>query len=118
MHFILSYMFGVLWGFATKTSGAKALLGLSSLCLPALWLFHGQRRLWGRGYLNVRFCGPAGIEDAAFWALWVLRTLVVENCARACCVVLAVRRERLSLTAKWISDKIRLEPTPDWIRSL
>ena len=36
---ILSFMSGVLWGFATKTSGAQAALGYTLSVLPALWAF-------------------------------------------------------------------------------
>lgn len=36
---ILSFMSGVLWGFATKTSGSKAALCYLLSVLPALWAF-------------------------------------------------------------------------------
>jgi hypothetical protein len=36
---ILSFMSGVLWGFATKTNGAQAALGYVLSVLPALWAF-------------------------------------------------------------------------------
>ena len=36
---ILSFMSGVLWGFATKTSGAQAATGYALSVLPALWAF-------------------------------------------------------------------------------
>ncbi|MEL6806392.1 MAG: DUF3429 domain-containing protein [Pseudomonadota bacterium] len=36
---ILSFMSGVLWGFATKASGAQAATGYSLSVLPALWAF-------------------------------------------------------------------------------
>lgn len=36
---ILSFMSGVLWGFATKTSGAKAAAGYALSVIPALWAF-------------------------------------------------------------------------------
>ncbi len=36
---ILSFMSGVLWGFATKTSGSKAGLCHTLSVLPALWAF-------------------------------------------------------------------------------
>jgi hypothetical protein len=34
---ILSFMSGVLWGFATKTTGARAAAGYALSVLPALW---------------------------------------------------------------------------------
>ena len=36
---ILSFMSGVLWGFSTKTTGARAALGYGLSVLPALWAF-------------------------------------------------------------------------------
>ena len=36
---ILSFMSGVLWGFATKTTGAQAATGYALSVLPALWAF-------------------------------------------------------------------------------
>ena len=36
---ILSFMSGVLWGFATKASGAQAATGYASSVMPALWAF-------------------------------------------------------------------------------
>ena len=36
---ILSFMSGVLWGFATKTSGARATMGYALSVIPALWAF-------------------------------------------------------------------------------
>ncbi|MCX7566760.1 DUF3429 domain-containing protein [Sulfitobacter sp. F26169L] len=36
---ILSFMSGVLWGFATKANGAKATTGYVLSVLPALWAF-------------------------------------------------------------------------------
>ncbi|MFN3605793.1 MAG: DUF3429 domain-containing protein [Cypionkella sp.] len=36
---ILSFMSGVLWGFATKAAGARAALGYALSVLPARWAF-------------------------------------------------------------------------------
>ena len=36
---ILSFMSGVLWGFATKTTGATAAAGYALSVIPALWAF-------------------------------------------------------------------------------
>jgi len=36
---ILSFMSGVLWGFATKTDGAQAAIGYALSTIPALWAF-------------------------------------------------------------------------------
>ena len=36
---ILAFMSGVLWGFATKTSGVQAAVGYGLSVIPALWAF-------------------------------------------------------------------------------
>lgn len=36
---ILSFMSGVLWGFATRTEGLRAAMGYALSVLPALWAF-------------------------------------------------------------------------------
>ena len=36
---ILSFMSGVLWGFATKTTGSRAAIGYTLSVIPALWAF-------------------------------------------------------------------------------
>ncbi|QBF30001.1 DUF3429 domain-containing protein [Thalassococcus sp. S3] len=36
---ILSFMSGVLWGFATRTTGARAATGYALSVIPALWAF-------------------------------------------------------------------------------
>ena len=36
---ILSFMSGVLWGFATKANGARAATGYALSVIPALWAF-------------------------------------------------------------------------------
>lgn len=36
---ILSFMSGVLWGFAAKTTGARATVGYALSVIPALWAF-------------------------------------------------------------------------------
>lgn len=36
---ILSFMSGVLWGFATKSTGARAATGYTLSVIPALWAF-------------------------------------------------------------------------------
>lgn len=36
---ILSFMSGVLWGFATKAKGSRAALGYAISVIPALWAF-------------------------------------------------------------------------------
>jgi hypothetical protein len=88
---ILSFMSGVLWGFATKANGRQAAVGYSLSVLPALWAFF----MTGGGPVgagtNLMF-GFAGLLllDAAFsrWGLtpewWmplrVLLTSIVLIC--------------------------------------
>ena len=65
---ILSFMSGVLWGFATKTSGAKATAGYILAVIPALWAFFMTSGGPVGAGLNLMF-GFAGllVLDAAFW---------------------------------------------------
>jgi hypothetical protein len=65
---ILSFMSGVLWGFATWTEGRRAAAGYALSTLPALWAFF----MTGGGpdgaaiSLIAGFAGLLGL-DAAFW---------------------------------------------------
>lgn len=65
---ILSFMSGVLWGFATKTNGAQAATGYTLSVLPALWAFF----MTGGGPTSAGInliCGFIGLLmlDYAFW---------------------------------------------------
>ncbi|KPP90582.1 MAG: Protein of unknown function (DUF3429) [Rhodobacteraceae bacterium HLUCCA08] len=80
---ILSFMSGVLWGFATKTSGARAATGYVLSVLPALWAFF---MVGGGPTSSARnlIAGFAGLLllDAAFtrWGLapaWWMRLRVL-----------------------------------------
>ena len=88
---ILSFMSGVLWGFATQLSGARATSGYALSTLPALWAFF----MTGGGptsagiSLMAGFVGLLGL-DWLFWhhgvtppwwmALRVMLTAVVLIC--------------------------------------
>jgi len=88
---ILSFMSGVLWGFATKLEGAQATSGYALSVLPALWAFF----MTGGGpasagiNLIVGFVGLLGL-DWLFWrygvapdwwmALRLLLTAIVVAC--------------------------------------
>ncbi len=88
---ILSFMSGVLWGFATKATGARATAGYVLSVLPALWAFFmtGGGPVSAGTHLIFGFLGLL-ILDAAFasWALapvwWmslrVLLTTIVVAC--------------------------------------
>ena len=61
---ILAFMSGVLWGFATKSSGREAVIGYGLSVLPALWSFFAT----GGGHssaalgLIIGYIGLLGIE--------------------------------------------------------
>ena len=57
---ILSFMSGVLWGFAAKARGAKAALGYALSVVPALWGFFMVNGDPGNAAVNL-FAGFAGL---------------------------------------------------------
>ncbi|WP_171102765.1 DUF3429 domain-containing protein [Ruegeria sp. HKCCD7255] len=65
---ILSFMSGVLWGFATKTAGTKAIICYGLSVLPALWAFFmtGGGPVAAGLNLMTGFVGLL-ILDALFW---------------------------------------------------
>lgn len=88
---ILSFMSGVLWGFATKAERSQAATGYALSVLPALWAFF----MTGGGpssagiYLIAGFIGLLGLDLMfARWGLappwWmplrVLLTIIVVTC--------------------------------------
>ncbi len=88
---ILAFMSGVLWGFATRATGAVAASGYALSVLPALWafLFVGGGPVSAAIYLAAGFVGLLGL-DWLFWrqglapAWWmhlrILLTVVVVAC--------------------------------------
>lgn len=69
---ILSFMSGVLWGFATRAGGSRAAAGYALSVIPALWAFFMTGGGPTSAGLNLLFgfLGLLGL-DAAF-ALWGL----------------------------------------------
>ena len=65
---ILSFMSGVLWGFATKAEGAVATTGYALSVIPALWAFFftGGGPVSAGLYLMTGFVGLLGL-DYLFW---------------------------------------------------
>ncbi len=61
-------MFGVLWGFATKTSGTVATTGYALSVIPALWAFFfvGGGPVSAAIYLIFGFVGLLGLD----WLFW------------------------------------------------
>lgn len=88
---ILSFMSGVLWGFATKATGAVATSGYALSVLPALWAFFmtGGGPVAAGMALMAGFIGLLGL-DFMFWKqglappwwmrLRVLLTAIVVIC--------------------------------------
>ena len=88
---ILSFMSGVLWGFATKTDGARAATGYALSVLPALWAFFmtGGGPVSAGTNLIFGFLGLLILDYAFFsWGLtppWWMRlrsllTIIVVAC--------------------------------------
>jgi hypothetical protein len=65
---ILSFMSGVLWGFATRASGAVAATGYALSVLPALWAFFfvGGGPVSAAIYLMFGFVALLGLD----WMFW------------------------------------------------
>ena len=65
---ILSFMSGVLWGFATKATGSAAAAGYALSVLPALWAFFmvGGGPVSAALSLMAGFAGLLGL-DGLFW---------------------------------------------------
>ncbi|PLL14206.1 DUF3429 domain-containing protein [Tabrizicola sp. TH137] len=88
---ILSFMSGVLWGFATKAEGRVAAVGYGLSVIPALWAFFMVNGAPGAAAVNL-FAGFAGLLmldyffsvqglTPAWWMrLRVLLTVVVLAC--------------------------------------
>ena len=65
---ILSFMSGVLWGFATRATGRTATIGYALSVIPALWAFFfvGNGPISAALMLAVGFAGLFGL-DCLFW---------------------------------------------------
>ncbi|MGK7651558.1 DUF3429 domain-containing protein [Roseovarius sp. B08] len=91
---ILSFMSGVLWGFATKMTGSSANLGYVLSVLPALWVFFTT----GGGAHNagvmllIGFTGILGL-DWYFWRAgaapgwWMRLRLTITAMVLLCLVI-------------------------------
>ncbi|MDW4500506.1 DUF3429 domain-containing protein [Sulfitobacter sp. D35] len=88
---ILSFMSGVLWGFATKADGSRAATGYALSVIPALWAFFmtgggptsaGLNLIFGfAGLLILDYAFAAwGLAPAWWMSLRVLLTGVVIAC--------------------------------------
>ena len=65
---ILSFMSGVLWGFATKMTGSRATTGYVLSVVPALWVFftHGGGSDRATTFLIIGFAGILALD----WLFW------------------------------------------------
>lgn len=91
---ILSFMSGVLWGFATKAEGGQAAVGYGLSVIPALWAFFMVNGAPGDAAVNL-FAGFAGLLmlDYAFsrqglapvW--WMKLRLLLTGVVLACLAV-------------------------------
>ena len=88
---ILSFMSGVLWGFATRISGARAAVCYALSVVPALWAFFttGGGPTSASGNLMIGFAGLLildyafskwGVTPTWWMPLRVLLTLIVLAC--------------------------------------
>ncbi|WP_299548820.1 DUF3429 domain-containing protein [uncultured Tateyamaria sp.] len=93
---ILSFMSGVLWGFATKANGAQAATGYVLSVIPALWAFFMTGGGPTSAGLNLIF-GFAGLLmlDFAFfrWGLtprWWMRLRLLLTAIVVACLAITV----------------------------
>lgn len=95
---ILSFMSGVLWGFATKADGAQATASYALSVIPALWAFFMVNGDPGAAAVNLA-AGFAGllVLDAAFvrWGLapawWLALRIPLTALVLACLAVPILR---------------------------
>ncbi len=93
---ILSFMSGVLWGFATKATGRKAAIGYAVSVLPALWVVFLVGGGWERSSLALiaGFIGllalDAGFLRAGLAPAWWLRLRVLLTILVVLCLGLAL----------------------------
>lgn len=94
---ILSFMSGVLWGFATKASGERAAIGYALSVLPALWVFFtvGAGPTSSAIYLIAGYIGLLGLDWsfarqglAPEW--WMKLRVLLTTVVVACLLVLVI----------------------------
>lgn len=95
---ILSFMSGVLWGFATKTDGVRAAIGYVLSVLPALWAFFmtGGGPVSAGTNLMFGFIGLLLLDFAFFtWGLtpkWWMRLRILLTVVVIICLSVGVFR--------------------------
>ena len=91
---ILSFMSGVLWGFATRASGGEAAMGYALSVIPALWAFFMVNGDPADAAVNL-FAGFVGLLflDWHFWKMgtapdwWLRLRLMLTGLVLACLLV-------------------------------
>ncbi|WP_435257785.1 DUF3429 domain-containing protein [Thioclava sp. FR2] len=93
---ILSFMSGVLWGFATRAEGAQAGVGYGLSVIPALWAFFMVNGDPGNAAINL-LAGFVGLLllDWQFWKqglapLWWMRLRVILTGVVVACLLVPV----------------------------
>lgn len=93
---ILSFMAGVLWGFATKAQGPRAPLAYALSVLPALWWFLAPPASHSAALINlvVGFLGLLALDYVfAKWALtppWWMALRVLLTAIVVVCLLIGV----------------------------
>lgn len=93
---ILSFMSGVLWGFATKASGIQAAVGYGLSVIPALWAFFmvGGGPVSAATNLATGFIGLLVLDYAfALWGLappWWMRLRLLLSAVVVACLSLEI----------------------------
>ena len=91
---ILSFMSGVLWGFATKAEGSQAAVGYGLSVIPALWAFFMVNGDPADAAINL-LAGFVGLLllDWQFWkqglapSWWMRLRLILTGVVAACLLV-------------------------------
>ncbi|MBO9407709.1 DUF3429 domain-containing protein [Shimia sp. R9_1] len=93
---ILSFMSGVLWGFATKAEGGRAATGYALSVIPALWAFFmtGGGPVSAGTNLLFGFAGLLFLDYAFFkWGLtppWWMRLRLILTAVVLSCLAISV----------------------------
>ncbi|TCL00499.1 uncharacterized protein DUF3429 [Shimia isoporae] len=93
---ILSFMSGVLWGFATKAGGARAAVGYTLSVIPALWAFFmtGGGPVSAGTNLLFGFAGLLLLDYAFFqWGLtppWWMRLRLILTAVVVTCLAISI----------------------------
>jgi hypothetical protein len=95
---ILSFMSGVLWGFATKAEGREAALGYALSVIPALWVFlmvtdasPNSRIYLAAGFIGLLLLDGSFAAQGLAPAWWMRLRLLLTSIVLGCLAVLIFR---------------------------